>query len=190
MGRTLRDRAQRLSPDLDALVDRCLATFVVAGTLDVSLDALAKTVGISKRMLVHYFGGRANLEERALTRLEERLRAQFAPERFPPDVAPEVVVAALWAQTTAPGASGVLRLVMDVSRRAWSGSTRARAFYAGQQRLWVQLLTRFLPDEALVEGLLQVFQGAVLAFLITGDPEPGRRALERILAARTPASDA
>jgi len=73
---------------------------------------------------------------------------------------------------------------MDVSRRAWNGSPRARAFYAEQQRLWVQLLMNFFSDRSTVEELLQLFQGAVLAYLITGDPEPGRRSLNRFVSAR------
>ena len=36
-------------------------------------------------------------------------------------------------------------------------------------------------DRAIVEEVLQAFQGAVLAFLVTGDGKPGRRALMRIL---------
>ena len=171
-------------PGHEQLVDRCLAAFVASGTLDLSLDQLAGSAGISKRMLVHYFGGRESIEEQAVTRLEEKLRAQFAPESFPPGVSPRTVVKALWERTTAPGAQGVLRLVMDLSRRAWSGSARARAFYEEQRRLWVRLLMNYLPDEAAVEEVLQLFQGAVLAYLVTGDPDPGMRALMRILPAR------
>ena len=110
------------------LLQRCLAAFVQAGTIDLSLDQLANTVGISKRMLVHYFGGRENIEEGAMALLEEKLRSQFAPQSFPPVVSPETVVTALWEQTTAPQARGVLLLVMDLSRRAWNGSERAKAF--------------------------------------------------------------
>ena len=171
---------QREKQDFQAeLVQRCLAAFVEAGTIDISLDQLAKRVGTSKRMLVHYFGGREDIEERTMSLLEERLRARFAPETFPPGVSAEAVITALWERTTAPEAKGVLLLVMDLSRRAWNGSARAKLFYAEQQRLWVQLLMRFLPDQPTVEEVLQLFQGAVLAYLITGDPEPGRRSLTR-----------
>ena len=135
-------------------------------------------------MLVHYFGNRENLEEAAMTLLEERLRAQLSPQSFPADVSPRTVVKTLWERTTAHEAKGVLLLVMDVSRRAWNGSPRARAFYAEQQRLWVQLLMNFFSDRSTVEELLQLFQGAVLAYLITGDPEPGRRSLSRFVSAR------
>lgn len=171
-------------PDLNQLLERCLAAFVEAGTLDLSLDQLARKLGTSKRMLVHYFGGRSHLEEQAMTRLEEKLRAQFSPEQFPQDAALASVVTALWERTTAPQSKGVLMLVMDLSRRAWKGSKRAKAFYTEQQRLWVELLLKFLPNRLAVEHLLQVFQGAVLAYLITGDPKPGRRALMSTLANR------
>jgi AcrR family transcriptional regulator len=175
---------EKRKPDQQHLLERCLAAFVKAGTIDLSLDQLAKSVGISKRMLVHYFGGRETIEDGAMALLEERLRAQFSPESFPTGTSPKAVLAALWKQTTAPQSRGVLLLVMDVSRRAWNGSARARAFYAEQQRLWVQLLLKFLPDESRVEEVLQLFQGAVLAYLITGDPEPGRRSLARLFSSK------
>lgn len=164
------------------LIERSLAAFVQAGTIDLSLDQLAASVRVSKRMLIHYFGNRETLEESAMALLEERLRAQFAPESFPANASLDDVVSALWERTTAPAAKGVLRLIMDLSRRAWNGSARARAFYAEQQRQWVQLLIRFCPDQGAVEQVLQLFQGAVLAYLIAGDPQPGRRALSRALA--------
>jgi AcrR family transcriptional regulator len=167
--------------DRGQLIDRCLAAFVQAGTLDLSLDQLATRAGISKRMLVHYFGGRENIEERAMTLLEEKLRARFAPESFPGRVSPKAVIEALWEQTTAPEARSLLLLLMDLSKRAWCGSARAKAFYEEQRRLWIQLLLKFLPDQATVEEVLQMFQGAVLAYLITGDREPGRLALMHLI---------
>jgi AcrR family transcriptional regulator len=172
---------RRKKPDLGVLLDRCLAAFVDAGTLDISLDQLAHKAGSSKRMLVHYFGGREDIEEQAITRLENRLRAQFAPEAFPPGAKMQEVVSALWDRTTAAKSRGVILLVMDMSKSAWSGSKRARLFYAEQQRLWIELLMRYLPDRPTVEEVLQAFQGAVLAFLVTGHREPGRRALMRTL---------
>jgi AcrR family transcriptional regulator len=172
---------RRKKPDLGVLLDRCLTAFVEAGTLDLSLDHLARKAGSSKRMLVHYFGGRENIEEEAITRLEDRLRAQYVPDAFPAGTSVQAVVSALWDRTTAPQSRGVLLLVMDLSKRAWSGSKRAKVFYAEQQKLWIELLMRYLPDRPTVEEVLQVFQGAVLAFLVTGDREPGKRALTRIL---------
>ncbi|MGB6690105.1 MAG: TetR/AcrR family transcriptional regulator [Terracidiphilus sp.] len=171
--------------EIGELTGRCLATFTQAGTLDLSLDRLAAKVGISKRMLIHYFGSREELEERVFALLEDRLRAQFGVESLPAGATLHSAVMALWNRSTASESRGALRVVMDATRRAWSGSARAKAFYAEQQGLWVELLLKFLPDPAAVEELLQLFQGAVLVYLVTGDREAGRRALTRMIRRET-----
>jgi hypothetical protein len=75
----------------------------------------------------------------------------------------------------------VLLLSMDLTRRSWSGSERAKKFFEEQQRLWSEMLREFLPDTGAVEAFLQLFQGAVLVYLVTGDRERGRRALDRFI---------
>jgi AcrR family transcriptional regulator len=179
-------RQTKKKPDREELLGRCLHAFIHAGTLDLSLDQLARRVKISKRMLVHYFGGRESIEHGAMALLEDRLRAQFSPAAFPAGIAPEKVILALWQRTVAPESRGVLLLIMDLSRRAWSGSRRARAFYDEQQRLWIELLLKYIPNRQSVEEILLTFQGAVFAYLITRDPEPGRRALQHAVARSRP----
>jgi len=169
----------------EQLLEACLGAFIRAGTLDLSLDTLAKAVGSSKRMLVHYFGSRDAIEEMAMSRLEDRLRARFRAGAFPANASLQSVVAALWEQTTSPASQGVVRLTMDLTRRSWSGSERARNFFEEQQRLWSEMLREFLPDAGAVETLLQLFQGAMLVYLVTGDRERGRRALDRFISAES-----
>ena len=165
----------------DQLLESCLAAFIRAGTLDLSLDTLAEAVGSSKRMLVHYFGGRDAIEEMAMSLLEDRLRARFRASAFPTGASLQSVVAALWEQTTSAQSRGVVLLTMDLTRRSWSGSERAKRFFEEQQRQWSELLREFLPDPGAVETLLQLFQGAMLVYLVTGDQERGRRALDRFI---------
>ena len=165
----------------DQLLESCLAAFIRAGTLDLSLDTLAEAVGTSKRMLVHYFGGRDAIEEMAMSLLEDRLRARFRASAFPAGASLQSVVAALLEQTTSAQSRGVVLLTMDLTRRSWSGSERAKRFFEEQQRLWSELLREFLPDPGAVETLLQLFQGAMLVYLVTGDQERGRRALDRFI---------
>jgi AcrR family transcriptional regulator len=165
----------------EQLLESCLKAFVQAGTLDLSLDHLAEAVVSSKRMLIHYFGGREAIEEMAMMRLEDRLRERFRAGSFPAGTPLRSVITALWEQTTRPEFRGVLLLVMDLTRRAWGGSERARSFYREQQRLWVELLLEFQPDPARVAALLQLFQGGVLLYLVTGDRDQGWRALDRAL---------
>lgn len=167
----------------ERLLEACLASFVRAGTLDLSLDTLAKSARTSKRMLIHYFGSREALEELAMSRLEDRLRARFRPGAFPAGTSLRTVVHTLWDQITAPQSRGILLLTMDLTRRSWSGSDRGKRFFMEQQRLWSEMLQEFLPDSGGVETLLQLFQGAALVYLVTGDRERGRRALDRLIAA-------
>ncbi len=127
---------KKLHRSRDQLLESCLAAFIRAGTLDLSLDTLAKAAGSSKRMLVHYFGGRDAIEELAMALLEDRLRARFRAGAFPASASLQSVVAALWEQTTRAESRGVVRLTMDLTRRSWSGSDRARKFFEDQQRLW------------------------------------------------------
>src|SRR5271163_5083702 len=98
-------------PDHGKLLDRCLRAFIRAGTLDLSLDQLAREVGVSKRMLIHYFGGRDSIEERAMELLENRLRAQFAPNNLPSGISLQQVLSELWTRTTDPASKGVLLLI-------------------------------------------------------------------------------
>lgn len=175
-------RKKKQNRSRDQLVESCLAAFIHAGTLDLSLDALAKEVGISKRMLVHYFGGRDAIEEMAMSLLEDRLRARFQASAFPAGASLRSVLGALWEQTTSAESRGVVLLAMDLTRRSWSGSKEARKFFAEQQRLWSDMLREFLPDPRAVETLLQLYQGAMLVYLVTGDRERGKRALERFIA--------
>jgi len=169
----------------EKLLEASLSAFLRAGTLDLSLDALAKAAKSSKRMLVHYFGSREVLEEMAMARLEERLRSRFRAGAFPADTPLRSVVTALWDQLTAPESRGVLLVTMDVTRRSWSGSERGKRFFEEQQRLWAEMLREVLPEAGAVETLLQLFQGAALVYLATGDRERGRRALERLTALET-----
>jgi len=165
----------------EQLLEACLGAFARAGTLDLSLDQLAASVRSSKRMLIHYFGSRETLEQQAMSLLEDRLRARFRAGAFPAGTSPQAVVTALWNQVTSPESRGVLLLTMDLTRRSWAGSQRARSFFEEQQRLWSEMLREFLPDDSTVETLLQLFQGAALIYLVTGDRERGRRALNRLL---------
>ena len=132
-------------------------------------------------MLIHYFGSREALEELAMARLEDRLRARFRAGSFPAGTPLRTVVTTLWDQITAPHSRGILLLTMDLTRRSWSGSDHGKRFFEEQQLLWSEMLKEFLPDRVAVETLLQLFQGAALVYLVTGDRERGRRALERFI---------
>lgn len=164
------------------LLERCLAITAARGSLSLSLDELAREAGTTKRMLVHYFRSRDMLERAIIALLEERLREQFARSPQPAAAPIASPVLALWDQVTAPGMEGVLRLVLEVTRRAWSGDDDAKRFLDGQQQAWVALLSAHLPDTDAVTCVLHLFQGALLDYAVSGDAARGRRSVVRLLA--------
>jgi AcrR family transcriptional regulator len=165
----------------DQLQQDCLSAFIRVGTLDLSLDQLGAAVGTSKRMLIHYFGSRENLEEKVIDLFENLLREKWAVSESPTGASLATVVQTLWAQLTSPESWGILLLTMDISRRGWMGSERGRAFYLKQLRLWEELFLKFLPDPQAVGELLQMLQGSILVYLITGDRKQGADALQRMV---------
>ena len=88
-------------------------------------------------------------------------------------------------QLTAPESRGVLLVTMDVTRRSWSGSERGKRFFEEQQRLWTEMLREVLLDASAVESSIAAVPGAALVYLVTGDRERGRRALDRLTTLET-----
>jgi hypothetical protein len=130
-------------------------------------------------MLIHYFGSRENLEENVLDLFESQLAQRLTSPEFSDGASLATVMQSLWAQLTAPESWGNLLLTMDISRRGWMGSERARAFYLKQLRRWEELFSKFLPDPQAVGELLQLLQGTILIYLITGDRKLGADTLQR-----------
>lgn len=164
-----------------ALLERCLAIAATRGSLSSSLDELAHQAGTTKRMLVHYFRTRDALERALIAMLEERLRDQFASPPNQTAAPPTSPILALWDQVTAPRMEGVVRLILEVTRRAWNGDAEAKRFLDGQQQTWITLLSTHLPDADAVTCVLHLFQGALLDLAVTGDAARGRRSLIRLL---------
>ena len=56
------------------LLEQCLAAAIEMGTLECSINMLAKQVGTSGRMLVYHFGSKQEMERQLIDLLETRLR--------------------------------------------------------------------------------------------------------------------
>jgi hypothetical protein len=87
-------------------------------------------------MLVHYFGGRENIEEQVITRLEDKLRSENSCE------------SALGTNDRA-GREGRLAAHYGSFTPRLERFGCARALYEGQRRLWgFRALMRILPTRA------------------------------------------
>jgi AcrR family transcriptional regulator len=73
------------------LLDRAVEAFAEHGYDELSMAAFARTAGISKPLLYHYFPSKRDLFEAALTQAAEDHLARVAPD---PDLPPEQALAA------------------------------------------------------------------------------------------------
>lgn len=181
-GTSERQTMQKITPEAHAdVIARCLEAYLRAGTMELSLDQLGAETGTTKRMLVHYFGNRQEIEGRSMALFEERLKARFQADRFSPADTLDRAVLLLWESLVDPAFRSSLRLLLDLSRLA-PKQDRARQFRQGQLALWAAALTRHTADRELVDSLLQLLEGVLLAFLVATDEARGRAALQRLAA--------
>ena len=58
----------------EELLEKCLNAAIETGSLDCSINVIAKRIGTSGRMLVYHFGSKHSLEKQVISLLERRLR--------------------------------------------------------------------------------------------------------------------
>lgn len=167
------------------LLEKCLEATIEAGALDSSINAIAKRIGTSGRMLVYHFGSKQELERQVIARLEVRLREQLRSlqshalgER---DSLTDALLT-LWQQFTAPAMQGLLKLTMDLNQRAMQGDAETQQFLERETQQWIESLTALTQDEAVARSLFHLFQGATLDFLTTGNAQRGEQSIRSFLA--------
>ncbi|MBE9110969.1 TetR family transcriptional regulator [Nodosilinea sp. LEGE 07298] len=167
------------------LLEKCLEVAIEAGALDASINAIAKRIGTSGRMLVYHFGSKQELERQVIARLEVRLREQLQSLQNTA-VADANTVAesllAMWQQFTTPEMQGWLKLTMDLNLRAMQGDTETQQFLERETQQWIESLTALTGDEAVARSLFHLFQGATLDFLTTGNAQRGEQSIQSFLA--------
>ncbi|QUS62515.1 TetR/AcrR family transcriptional regulator [Synechocystis sp. PCC 7338] len=167
------------------LIEKCLEVAIEAGALDASINAIAKRIGTSGRMLIYHFGSKQELERQVIARLELRLREQLQSLQNTA-VADANTIAeslpAMWRQFTTPEMQGWLKLTMDLNLRAMQGDTETQQFLERENQQWIESLTTLTGDEAVARSLFHLFQGATLDFLTTGNAERGEQSIQSFLA--------
>ena len=105
---------------LDAAVDHVAAH----GIADLSLRGLGAAIGVSHRMLIHYFGSKEQLLVEIVRASERRQRDVLSRLRLEPGLAPVDVARLLWRQLTDPRLSGQERLFFEICGHALRGRPR------------------------------------------------------------------
>lgn len=163
------------------LLEQCLAAAIEVGALDSSINAIARRIGTSGRMLVYHFGSKQELERQLIGLLETRLREKLWSVQ---DLSLEEVdclatpLLKMWSHLTSLEMHGLLKLTMELNQRAMQGDLETRRFLERESQQWIDSLSSFTNDKTAALSLFHLFQGAILDFLTTGNPQRGHQTIK------------
>ncbi|MGW0886097.1 TetR/AcrR family transcriptional regulator [Streptomyces sp. NPDC002671] len=176
------DRRARL---VDAAVDHVTAH----GIADLSLRRLGAAIGVSHRMLIHYFGSKEQLLVEIVRTSERRQRDLLSRLRLEPGLSPADVARRLWQQLTDPGLAGQERLFFEICGHALRGRPEAVPVLEGLVTDWLEPLAGAEmaagTDPATARSRarlgLATVRGLLLDLLATGDRAGVDAAMEEFL---------
>ncbi|WP_405911615.1 TetR/AcrR family transcriptional regulator [Streptomyces sp. NBC_00963] len=180
--RTHGDRRAQL---VDAAVDHVAAH----GIGDLSLRRLGAAIGVSHRMLIHYFGSKEQLFVEIVRTSERRQRDLLSRLRLEPGLSPAGIARRLWQQLTDPRLAGQERLFFEICGQALRGRPEAAPVLEGLVKDWLEPLVAAEvsagADPAVARrrarmGLATV-RGLLLDLLATGDRAGVDAAMEEFL---------
>ncbi|OIK00973.1 TetR family transcriptional regulator [Streptomyces sp. MUSC 14] len=170
---------------VDAAVDHVAAH----GIADLSLRRLGAAIGVSHRMLIHYFGSKEALLVEIVRTAERRQRELLSQLRLEPGLSPADAARRLWQRLTDPELAGQERLFFELCGQALRGRPEAVPVLDGLVSGWLEPLTAAetaagadpasARDRARL-GLATV-RGLLLDLLATGDRAGVDAAMEEFL---------
>ncbi|MFC4331053.1 TetR/AcrR family transcriptional regulator [Streptomyces andamanensis] len=171
------------------LVDAAADHVAVHGIAELSLRGLGAAIGVSHRMLIHYFGSKERLFAEIVRTSEQRQRALLARSRPAPGLPPAEVARRLWRRLADPSAAGQERLFFELCGHALRGRAEAAAFAEGFVADWLEPLaaaeTAAGADPATARARarlgLATVRGLLLDLLVTGDRAAVDAAMEEFL---------
>ena len=165
----------------EELLERCLAAVIEVGALNSSINAIAKRIGTSGRMLVYHFGSKQELDQQLISLLETRLREQLwsfqGVSLEDADCLAEPLLE-MWRHLTSPEMHGLLKLTMELNQRAIQGDSETQHFLEQESQKWIDSLSNLTHDKATALSLFHLFQGAILDFLTTGNAQRGQQTIK------------
>ncbi|MEU3829807.1 TetR/AcrR family transcriptional regulator [Streptomyces sp. NPDC029080] len=179
-----RDRERR-SQLVNAAVDHVAAH----GIADLSLRGLGAAIGVSHRMLIHYFGSKEELLVEIVRTSEQRQRDLLSLLRLEPGLSPADAARLLWQQLTNPRLAGQERLFFEICGHALRGRPEAAPFLEGLVNDWMEPLVAAEvaagTDPAVARDrarmALATVRGLLLDLLATGDRVGVDAAMEEFL---------
>ncbi|WP_345665562.1 TetR/AcrR family transcriptional regulator [Streptomyces venetus] len=171
------------------LVDAAVDHVAAHGIADLSLRGLGAAIGVSHRMLIHYFGSKEQLLVEIVRTSERRQRDVLSRLRLEPGLSPADVARLLWRQLTDPRLAGQERLFFEICGHALRGRPEAVPVLEGLVTDWLEPLVAAEvgagaePDAARKRARLGLatVRGLLLDLLATGDRAGVDAAMEEFL---------
>ncbi|MFE7170747.1 TetR/AcrR family transcriptional regulator [Streptomyces sp. NPDC057616] len=174
-------RAQLLDAAVEFVADH--------GIADLSLRRLGAAIGVSHRMLIHYFGTKERLLVEIVRTSERRQRELLSRLRLEPGLSPADAARLLWRRLTDPRLAGQERLFFEIYGHALRGRPEAVPLLDGLVTDWLEPLVAAEvaagadPDAARSRARLGLatVRGLLLDLLATGDRAGVDAAMEEFL---------
>jgi AcrR family transcriptional regulator len=169
---------------LDAAVDYVCRH----GLAELSLRPLAKAVGSSPRVLLHYFESKENLVVEIVENGRARQQAMMARLKLA-GLAPRELARRLWREWSKPEWEPLTRLSFEIYALALQDRSRFPGFLDGSVNAWLRMLERCaeVPGRSRKEArtfatlLVAGFRGFLLDHLATHDRPRIDKAVDRWL---------
>ncbi|MFE5095669.1 TetR/AcrR family transcriptional regulator [Streptomyces sp. NPDC056638] len=171
------------------LVNAAVDYVAAHGIADLSLRGLGAAIGVSHRMLIHYFGSKEHLLVEIVRTSEQRQRDLLSRLSLEPGLSPADAARLLWQQLTDPRLAGQERLFFEIYGHALRGRPEAAPVLDGLVNDWLEPLVAAEvaagADPAVARNRarlgLATVRGLLLDLLATGDRAGVDAAMEDFL---------
>ncbi|MFF7792869.1 TetR family transcriptional regulator [Streptomyces sp. NPDC007991] len=171
------------------LVDAAVDHVAAHGIADLSLRGLGAAIGVSHRMLIHYFGSKEQLLVEIVRTSERRQRDVLSRLRLEPGLSPADVARLLWQRLTDPRLAGQERLFFEICGHALRGRPEAVQALEGFVTDWLEPLVAAEVGAGTEPAAarnrarlgLATVRGLLLDLLATGDRAGVDSAMEEFL---------
>ncbi|WP_432182240.1 TetR/AcrR family transcriptional regulator [Streptomyces sp. NBC_00063] len=171
------------------LVNAAVDHVTAHGIADLSLRGLGAAIGVSHRMLIHYFGSKEHLLVEIVRTSEQRQRDLLSRLRLEPGLSPVDAARLLWQQLTDPQLAGQEQLFFEIYGQALRGRPEAAPVLEGLVNDWLEPLVAAEvaagADPAVARSRarlgLATVRGLLLDLLATGDHDGVNAAMEDFL---------
>ncbi|MFI6730228.1 TetR/AcrR family transcriptional regulator [Streptomyces atratus] len=171
------------------LVNAAVDYVAAHGIADLSLRGLGAAIGVSHRMLIHYFGSKEQLLIEIVRTSEQRQRDLLSRLRLEPGLSPADAARRLWQQLTDPRLAGQERLFFEICVHALRGRPEAAPVLEGLVNDWLEPLMAAEiaagANPAVARNRarlgLATVRGLLLDLLATGDRAGVDAAMEEFL---------